>query len=382
LVDSYPYNPVIFVKHIYIRIREKGGEKLKLLLSYMVPSGGMETLNRSRGEKLRENGVDCHLLYGRYGAGLQNPSSCPTHVSDIDHDIHHLLHKEGYHAAVVSSDYVMLERLRGFGFTGPLVYEAQGLGQIDHANEFLNYAAPYILAYADALLYPPTSHLMQLFARFPTKLHFCFPNCVDTIKFQYSEHVQTPYPIIGWVGRLESNKNWRDCLEIVYRIALHEPQLRLWLFEDSNLAAEPERAAFHEMVLRLGLGPRIEQFSNAPHNDMRHYYSVIGQSGGFLLSSSILEGFGYAVAEAMSCRCPVLTTDSDGVRAFITPNVTGMFYPHGNIETAVQQGLELMRNRSLRDSIRLQGRAHIESVFSTNTYFANFMGMLHRLGVK
>jgi glycosyltransferase involved in cell wall biosynthesis len=246
----------------------------------------------------------------------------------------------------------------------------------------VNDAAPYILAYADALLYPPTSHLVGLFSRFPTKLHFSFPNCVDTIKFQYREHEVTPYPIIGWVGRLEANKNWRECLEIVYRIALHEPQLRLWIFEDSNLSSESERAIFHDTVLHLGLGQRIEHFCNAPHGDMPYYYSAIGESGGFLLSSSILEGFGYAVAEAMSCRCPVLSTDSDGVRAFINPNVTGKFYPHGVIEAAVQEGLELMNPGPLRDSIRLQGRGHIESVFSTNTYFANFMGMLHRLGVQ
>jgi glycosyltransferase involved in cell wall biosynthesis len=369
------------VKHIYNKIHQKGGGKLKVLLSYIVPSGGMETLNRSRGEKLRENGVDCQLLYGRYGAGLQNISSCPTHISDIDHDIYLLLRTEGFQAAVVSSDYLMLERLRGFGFTGPIIFEVQGLGQMDYANQFVNDAAPYILAYADALLYPPTAHLVQLFARFPTKLHFSFPNCVDTIKFQYSEHAATP-PIIGWVGRLEANKNWRECLEIVYRIALHEPQLRLWIFEDSNLSSESERAAFHDMILHLGLGQRIDHFCNAPNSDMPHYYSVIGESGGFLLSSSILEGFGYAVAEAMSCRCPVLSTDSDGVRAFIIPNVTGKFYPQGNIEAAVQEGLELMNPGSLRDSIRLQGRAHIESVFSTDTYFTNFIGMLHRLGVQ
>ena len=63
-------------------------------------------------------------------------------------------------------------------------------------------------------------------------------------------------------------------------------------------------------------------------------------------------------------------------------NITGMFYPQGNVEAAVHQGLELMRNGSLRESIRLQGRAHIEAVFSTNTYFANFMTMLHRLGIQ
>ncbi len=116
---------------------------------------------------------------------------------------------------------------------------------------------------------------------------------------------------------------------------------------------------------------------------MPHYYSVIGESGGFfLLSSSVLEGFGYAVAEALSCRCPVLSTDSDGVRAFINHNSTGKFYPLGNIGQAVQEGLELMKNGPLRESIRMRGRSHIESLFSSDTYAAHFIGMLHRLGLQ
>jgi hypothetical protein len=137
--------------------------------------------------------------------------ACITHriallVTDNDHEIYHLLHTQGFQAAVVSSNYLMLERLRGMGFKGRLIYEAQGLGQIAEVARIVAAAAPYILTYADALLYPPTSHLVQLFQRFPTKLHFCFPNCVDTAMFQFRPHGKTGYPIIGWVGRLEPNK--------------------------------------------------------------------------------------------------------------------------------------------------------------------------------
>jgi hypothetical protein len=67
------------------------GKSLKVLLSYIVPSGGMETLNRTRGEALRKQGIDCQLLYERTGAGMQNATVCPTHITNIDHDIQCLL---------------------------------------------------------------------------------------------------------------------------------------------------------------------------------------------------------------------------------------------------------------------------------------------------
>ncbi|MGP3783850.1 hypothetical protein [Paenibacillus sp. 1A_MP2] len=50
----------------------------------------------------------------------------------------------------------------------------------------------------------------------------------------------------------------------------------------------------------------------------------------------------------MSCGCPVLSTDSDGVRSFITHNRTGKFYPIGNVNAAVSEAVDLMHNIQLR----------------------------------
>jgi glycosyltransferase involved in cell wall biosynthesis len=86
------------------------------------------------------------------------------------------------------------------------------------------------------------------------------------------------------------------------------------------------------------------------------------------LKEASLEGFGYEVAEAMSCRCPVLSFDSDGVCSFIIPNETGKFYPHGNIAEAVAQGLQLMHDMTLRNPIRSKGTAHIHTHFNSQVY--------------
>lgn len=355
---------------------------LKVLLSYIVASGGMDTLNRTRAEALREHGIQCHLHYKQAGAGLQNKTSCPIYVTNDDTEIQQLLLRESFQVIIVSSDFSMLETFRKLGFGGPLIYEAQGLGTLDAAQSMVQQAEPYIMSYANALLYPPTSHLVELFSRFSTKLHYSYPNCIDTGKFQFRDHIPTPYPIVGWVGRLEPNKNWMECLEIVSRLALHEPQLRLWLFEDSNLSTDSERLRFQETLMRLGLHERIEVFSNVPHDEMPYYFSVIGESGGFLLSTSMVEGFGYAVGEAISCLCPVLSTDSDGVRHFIHHDQTGKFYALGEIDQAVREGLELLRGDH-RAQMRAKGRTLMESSFSPAAYAAHFIGMVnHQLSFR
>ncbi|MFP3415838.1 glycosyltransferase, partial [Bacillus sp. SIMBA_074] len=96
----------------------------------------------------------------------------------------------------------------------------------------------------------------------------------------------------------------------------------------------------------------LKMYVNQPHNKMAEYFSIIGDSGGFLCSTSKVEGFGYAVLEAMVCRCPVLSTDSDGVRSFIRHNQTGKFFDQGNIDQAELEGNELLSNIPLREDIR------------------------------
>jgi glycosyltransferase involved in cell wall biosynthesis len=108
---------------------------------------------------------------------------------------------------------------------------------------------------------------------------------------------------------------------------------------------------------------------------MADYFSMIGDSGGLYLSTSKVEGFGYAVIEAMSCRCPVLSSDSDGVKAFITHDHTGKFYGNGNIGSAVNQALELVNNLELRNQIISNALSHL-SIFSLEAYALEFIKIL------
>jgi L-malate glycosyltransferase len=355
---------------------------MRILFSYIVPSGGMETLNRIRSETLMRYEIKCHLHYQQHGAGLQNISGISTHVINDDESISKLLATREFDAAIVSSDFLMLERLRQLGFTGPIVYEAQGLGTLEQAMHYIQEAEPFIISYANALLYPPTSHLTSLFKKFESLPHYSFPNCVDTENFKYHAHPKYDSPIIGWVGRMEKNKNWRDFLNIGSMLITQYPKMRLWMFDDANIYIESERIAFFETVQQLSLSRNIERFSNVKHSAMPNCYSIIGDSGGFLLSTSILEGFGYAVAEAMSCRCPVLTTNSDGICSFIEHNVTGKFYSVGQIQNGFQEGLEFIQNHELRESIRNQGRAFVENNFKLDSYAEHFMTMLQNLGAR
>jgi len=360
-------------------------ENINVLFIFYVPSGGVETLNRQRFYALKKKGITCHFLYTQPGTGLQNKINTTIFVANNDNEIKDIIQRGNYEAIVVSSDLLLLKKIRNFGYQRSLIYEIQGLGfNKEYAEEFLkNQAYPILNNYCDAILYPQTPHIIQACEKyFPTKKKFCFHNCFNTEEFKYQAHPKKEKPVIGWVGRLEENKNWKDFLSIGAKLIQENPSIQLWMFEDNTLGKKSERIAFEQKINELNLRNHLTVHANQPHSKMAEYFSIIGDSGGFLCSTSKVEGFGYAVLEAMVCKCPVLSTDSDGVRSFIKHNKTGKFFELGNINQAVQEGKELMSNPKLREEIRESGATYIKLHFSPEKYAENFLNMIYNLRNK
>ncbi|TYP69863.1 glycosyltransferase family 4 protein [Paenibacillus methanolicus] len=359
---------------------------MRLLFTFFIPSGGLETLNRLRSRALRLAGIESHLLYLRDGAGRQNLTDTIHFITNDDGDIRSILEAHDYDAIIASCDHLMPPRLRGLGYEGPILYEAQGLGDLHEATQTLIDAGPWLRGYTQAIISPPTAHLMELFnTLFPDLPRFYMQNMVDTDRFA---HRPAPWlnpegkPVVSWIGRLEPNKNWPLFLYIAGELAKRKPDLQVWMFVDENLAQAGERERFQALVHEIGLGGRLTIRSNVPHDQMPLYLSATGDSHGLLISTSNTEGFGYAVAEAMGCRCPVLATDSDGVRAFITPHVTGKFFARGDMEGAVRSALELMDNRASAESIREAAERHIRAGFSLARYAMDMVNVLTALGIR
>jgi glycosyltransferase involved in cell wall biosynthesis len=355
---------------------------MKILFTFFVASGGMETLNRERCLALQKLGIECHLLYERKGSGLQNNTSgIPTFVTTDPSEIKHLIDTHQYDAIIVASNYMTLQHIRNADYRGPLVFECQGLGTVEQATGTLLEALPFVHSFSNAILLPQTDHMIKLIESiYPGFQIFSFHNLLNTDTFCFRTVTPPEYPIIGWVGRIEKNKNWREFLQMAEAWTQHTPNLKVWLFEDPNIYEEGERRAF-EQVLSQQNHLNVKRFSNVPHHEMPTYYSMIGDSGGFLCSTSIQEGFGYALLEAMSCRCPVLSSDSGGPRNFIIPEVTGKMYPVLDPAKGIQQGTELLSNSKLREKSRNKARAYVVSHFSPDIYCKHFLSMLSQLGV-
>jgi glycosyltransferase involved in cell wall biosynthesis len=354
----------------------------KILFVFYVPSGGVETLNRQRCAALKSYNIEGHSLYYQKKRDLLNPSDGRIFIGKDPEMIKRVLREGKYSAIIVISDYQILPLFRKLGYEGKLIIEIQGLGSKERAREFLTQGKSIIEAHADALLNPKTPHIEKLLHElFPSTPKFSFNNCFDTSTFQYTQTKESTNPIIGWTGRIVDNKNWREFLHIGHRLIKQvNPNIQLYMFEDPTLGNPDERKRFFQLIRTLGLQKNLSLLHHVHHDKMPNYFSAMGDSGGFYCSTSKVEGAPYSVLEALSCRCPVLTTDSDGVRSAIIHNQTGKYYTLGNIQEAVKEAKELMTSLKKREEIRDAGLKHVQNHFHPNQYSLHFIQMLTSIG--
>ncbi|MGG5253242.1 glycosyltransferase family 4 protein [Neobacillus sp. SM06] len=353
---------------------------MKILFVFYVPSGGLETLNRQRRAALKEH--QCEFLYYRQERSLINDHGAPVYITNEDERIKQILDEGSYDLVVVTSDVGTMPRFRKLGYKGKFIYEIQGFGAKEYARRVLTHAKPMIVQHANGLLTPRTPYVMEIFNDlFPTIPKYNFNNCLDWPMYAYKPLPKHPRPIIGWIGRIEDNKNWSEFLKIGQKLIQDHPAIELYMFEDPTLSTTAEREKFQALIKELNVENHLTIFENVPNSEMRDYFSKIGDSGGFFCMTSKTEGAPYSPLEAMASRCPVLTTDCYGVRTAVTHNQTGKYYQIGNIDDAVKEAKELMSNLPLREKIRQQALTHVQTNFSLERYHMNFSIMLQSLGL-
>ncbi|MGN7300718.1 glycosyltransferase family 4 protein [Ferdinandcohnia sp. SAFN-114] len=353
---------------------------MKILFTFHLGTGGIVTLNLQRFQALQSKDFDCHFLYLTGGAGIKNMKGTKTFITNDDEKIKEIIEREQYDLVVVILDYLFVLRLRRLGYNGKLIYDIQGFGT--EINNLLELAKKHIIGQVDGIMFPRTPHLQNLIDfHFPSVQKFSFHNCINTTSFTYLQLPKPQKTIIGWVGRIEPNKNWKLFLQLGAELIRDNQSIELWMFEDPTTADKLERIRFKKWLEKLNLKKHLLSHYNISYDKMPEYYSMIGESGGFLCSTSKKEGFGYAVIEAMSCNCPVLCTDSDGIKSFVHHNKTGKIMPHDDLQTVVLEAKELLYNEDLRNRLRKEAFLYVNKKFNPLVYKENFLNMLTTIGL-
>lgn len=124
-------------------------------------------------------------------------------------------------------------------------------------------------------------------------------------------------PVVLYVGRLFEQKGIYDLLEAFAR--LDEPAAL-------HVVGYGETARVRRRCRELGIADAVTLHGERPHLELPGYYAAADV---FCLPSHA-ESFGMVNVEAMACATPVVTSDLEGIRAYLTDEAHGLLVQPGD----------------------------------------------------
>ncbi|WP_181833072.1 glycosyltransferase family 4 protein [Bacillus taeanensis] len=332
--------------------------------------GGLETAIYYRLKTLNMLGAKSHAYFYYGGAGLTNYKTIPFYISNNAEDLGAYINEHQFDMVTFVNTLYNLDQLQKISYKGKVCFEFHG------CNKSILEELEKINAYKDEgfikTVVVPSEYVAEV-AKDGLKDRndiniIIARNMIDTETFKkikssgISDHQPLPdywknCPIIGWVGRLDSNKNWKLLLRIFKRLKRLYPKVKLLIVSD--LSTSTQLHDFYKKAFNYGLFNDFRVLANLPYEKMPLFYSTVAQSGGVLLSTSYSEGYPYNLIEAQACECPVVCTDIGGSREVVKGGVSGFTFPLINGSKAVSIISMLINNQKLHDKIGKQERDHV-----------------------
>lgn len=181
------------------------------------------------------------------------------------------------------------------------------------------------------------------------------PIDINNIRMLSEEHVDHPWfqeriPIIVSVGRLTRQKGFPYLLR-AFSILRKSFYCRLLIIGDGE-----ERESLIKMAEDSGYRGDIE-FIGFQKNPFKY----MAKASIFVLSS-IFEGFGNVIVEAMVLGLPVISTDCpSGPSEIITDGENGLLVPVGDEYALSEAILEVLTNKELRDKLIIRAKERAET---------------------
>lgn len=169
-------------------------------------------------------------------------------------------------------------------------------------------------------------------------------------------------PLVSWIGRLDSHKNWSGFLDIGQGLLRRRRDFELWIVAEpgeGSIAARLFGQAGEQELL-----PFLRWFRGVPHERVPVFLDAIRASGGVVVCTSKAESFGMAVVEAMARGCVVVVPKSGPFTEFVTHGESGLLYEEDDGDHAAGLIHEALANEDLRARLGHAARQTVLERFS------------------
>lgn len=189
-------------------------------------------------------------------------------------------------------------------------------------------------------------------------------------------------PIVNQSFTLLSTRSWEpiygvDILARAFVLAAREcPDLRLIMLGNGSLAGSL-RKIFMDGGMLPGSDNQAANIQSSRvifpgqigFDKLPHYY----QSADLYLAATHSDGTSISLLEAMGCGCPVLVSDLDGNREWVTPEKNGWLFPQGDAHAMAQAILKAVKMRSQLPGMGEAARKTVEQRADWKTNFSKLL---------
>ena len=162
-------------------------------------------------------------------------------------------------------------------------------------------------------------------------------------------------PVVVNVGALVGHKGQRFLIDAMPMVLREVPDAHLIIFGEGDL-----RAALERQVKNLSLTKRVRL------PGFREDVLSLVKSADLFVMSSVTEGLGSAVLDAMAMRLAVVGTTAGGVPEAVVPGVTGELVPPADSKALAAAIVKLLKNPELRRAYGDAGRNHVAANFGVD----------------
>ena len=174
-------------------------------------------------------------------------------------------------------------------------------------------------------------------------------------EFRKELNLENDHLLLGSVGRLSNQKDPITMIEAFGIISKPFPNAHLALVGDGEL-----KGKILEKIDQLKLNDRIHLTGNK-NNPWSVYHSM-----DLFIMSSIYEGLGRSITEALSCGVPVVCTDVEGVPEIVRDNITGILVPPKDSNKLADGIIRTLNDMETAKKMAEEGRRFVNDNFDVN----------------
>ncbi len=178
-------------------------------------------------------------------------------------------------------------------------------------------------------------------------------------------------PLVGNVAALVPHKGQRHLIEAARLVLPQVPDARFVIAGEGELRSALERQIKEERlekhVLLAGFRPDVLSLHRA--------FDIF-------VMSSITEGLGTSLLDAMAAGKPIVATRTGGIPEVVADGETGILVAPRDHDAMAEAIVRLLKDDDLRRRMGDAGRARARSLFSAERMVQNTLGVYHRVALQ